>query len=81
MNKILILKAFKKARIKKKNNGVKKPSQTDLSVELSDFIDKSEGFSLGERSYRDYYNDAKKLENEDEDISIKQLSVINGLCK
>jgi hypothetical protein len=81
MNKILILKAFEEAKEKKKNKGIKKPSQTDLALELSNFIDESESFRLGERSFRDYYNDAKKVKDSHEDISIKQISVINGLCK
>lgn len=81
MNKILIIKAFEKARIKKQAEGLKKPSQTELSEELSNFIDENEGFKLGERSFRDYYNEANKLLGKESDISIKQLSVINGLCK
>lgn len=81
MNKILIIKAFEKARINKQAEGLKKPSQTDLSEELSNFIDENEGFKLGERSFRDYYNEANKLLEKESDISIKQLSVINGLCK
>lgn len=81
MNKKLILIAFEKAKIKKQKEGIKKPSQTDLSEELANFINENEGFKLGERSFRDYYNDAKKLSGEDSDISIKQLKVINGLCK
>ena len=81
MNKILILKAFEKARIKMQAEGIKKPSQTDLSEELSNFIDENEGFKLGERSFRDYFNEAKKLAEKENDISIKQLKVINGLCK
>ena len=81
MNKILVLKAFEKAKEKKKKKGIKKPSQTDLSEELSNYIDKIEAISLGERSFRDYYNEAKKLKDDEEDIRIKQISVINGLCK
>ncbi|WP_323787916.1 hypothetical protein [Psychroserpens sp.] len=81
MNKLLILKAFEKARKKKQEKGIKKPSLTDLAEELSNFIDETEGFKLGERSFRDYYNDANKLIGKSNDISIKQLTVINGLCK
>ena len=81
MNKILITKAFEEARIKKEKQGLTKPSQTDISKELSDFIEKSEGFGLGERTFRDYYNEASKLKDDSEDISIKQVDVINGLCK
>jgi len=82
VNKKLILKAFEKARIKKQKEGIKRPSQTELSEELSNFIEEHEEFKLGERSFRDYYNEAKKLLNDDNnDINIKQLKVINGLCK
>ncbi|WP_299114326.1 hypothetical protein [uncultured Winogradskyella sp.] len=81
MNKLLIVKAFVEARLANEKKGIKKPSQTDISKELSNFIDKEEGFSLDERSYRNYYNEAKNLLDTQEDISIKQMSIINGLCK
>nr|WP_321237545.1 hypothetical protein [uncultured Psychroserpens sp.] len=80
MNKYLVINAIELARTNKKKDGIRKPSLTDLAEELSDYIDKNENFKLGERSYRDYYNDAKKLEDQNDDISIKQISVINGLC-
>jgi hypothetical protein len=80
MNKILIIKAIEKAKTKKRKEGKTKPSLTDSSEELSNYIEDNEGFQLNERTYRDYYNEAKKLEGKDEDINIKQLSVINGLC-
>ena len=81
MNKELILKGFEKARVNLQKKGVRKPSSTDLAEELSNYISENENFKLGERSFRDYHNDAKKLKNSDSDISIKQLIVINGLCK
>lgn len=81
MNKILILGAFKKASVELKKQGKEKPSLTEISEVLSNYVDEHENFSLGERTYRDYFNEAKKLENESEDISVKQLMVINGLCK
>ena len=80
MNKILIIKAIEKDKTKKRKEGKTKPSLNDSSEELSNYIEDNEGFQLNERTYRDYYNEAKKLEGKDEDINIKQLSVINGLC-
>lgn len=80
MNKILICKAIEAAKIQKKNEGKKRPSLTEAAEELSNFVDEHEGFQLNERTYRDYYNDAVKLEDNDEDIAINQLKVVNGLC-
>ena len=81
MNKKLIIKAFEKARVNLQKRGIKKPSSTDIADELSNYINENENFKLGERSFRDYRNEAKKIINLDSDISIKQLKVINGLCK
>lgn len=81
MNKILILDAFAKAEQEIKKTGVLKPSLTQMATELSMFIEEKEDFILGERSLRDYRGDALKLEDDESDISIKQIAVINGLCK
>lgn len=80
MNKVLILRAFEKARDNLKNKGIKKPSSVEIAEEISDYIDKNESFKLGERSFRDYHNAAQKIKNLDYDINIKQLNVITGLC-
>jgi hypothetical protein len=81
MNKLLIIQAFEKAKLEKIKSGANNPSQTDLAETLSQFIEDVENFSLGERTYRDYYNAAKKIILENDDIAIKQIAVINGLCK
>jgi hypothetical protein len=81
MNKILVLKAFDKAAMEIKKRGIQKPSPTEIALELSIFIADREDFDLGERSLRDYRAAAEKWKEENKDISIKQLAVINGLCR
>ncbi len=81
MHKHLIKEAFKKAEELRNKKGEKKPSLISMAEDISEFVKKSEDYSIGERSLRDYYNDAKKIIVIDEDISIKQLKVINGLSK
>ena len=81
MHKKLILEAFKKAGSSRKKLGEKKPSMVSIAEDLSNYIDTEEGFLLGERSFRDYRNDAERLMNSDEDINIKQFKVIVGLCR
>ncbi len=81
MNKDLILNAFAKAEQEIKKRGVLKPSLTQMATELSAFIEEKENFILGERSLRDYRGDALKLDDDESDISIKQIAVINGLCQ
>lgn len=81
MHKELIIKAFNKAKELRKKCGEKKPSQISLAEDISDYIDRIKNFRLGERRFRDYYNEAEKLKSSNEDISIQQLKVIIGLCK
>ena len=81
MNKILIVHAFAKAEQEIKEKGVLKPSLTQMATVLSDYLEEKEDFPFGERSLRDYRGIAEKIEHENEDISIKQLAVITGLCK
>jgi len=81
MHKTLIIQAFNKAGTLRKKQGEKAPSLSHIAEDLAVFVEDKEDFGLGERSYRDYYGDAKKLINKNEDISIKQLKVINGLSK
>jgi hypothetical protein len=80
MHKNLILQAFKKAELSRKERGEKKPSAVNIAEDISDYIEKSKKFQLGERSFRDYRNEAEKLLYNKEDINIKQLKVVNGLC-
>ncbi|MFP4846077.1 hypothetical protein [Winogradskyella sp. PE311] len=81
MHKALIIKAFDKARENLENKGVSSPSKTEISEELSEFIHKKQDFNLGGRSYRDYHRLAIELDETNEDISIKQLKVVDGLAK
>ncbi len=81
MNRILILHAFAKAEQEIKKTGVLQPSLTQKATHISDFIEENEGFTIGERSLRVYRGEAIKLDGENDDIRIKQLHVISGLCK
>ncbi|PQJ32386.1 hypothetical protein BST92_10820 [Nonlabens arenilitoris] len=81
MNKELILRAFVKASQELYNNGVTNPSLTQMSTKLSHYLEENWNVVLGERSLRIYRGDAQKLDGKDEDISIKQIEVINGLCQ
>ncbi len=81
MHKRLIIEAFKKGESSRKKLGEKKPSLVSIAEDLSNYILTEEGFSLGERSFRDYKNEAEKLMNNDVDINIKQYKVIVGLCR
>ena len=79
MHKLLIIEAFKKGKEKLEHRGNKKPSSTRIAEELSAYIEEKEGFLLGERRFRDYYNEAKSQEENNEDIHIVQSKVIKGL--
>lgn len=81
MHKTLIIKAFEKGKALLKKQGVKNPSLTLIAENLALFVEKHEGLGLNEKSYRIYNSEAKKLMNTNDDISIKQLKVVNGLCK
>lgn len=80
MNKNLVVHAFAKAEQEIKKTGVKNPSLTQKATELSDYLEQKAEIVLGEKSLRIYRNEALKLSDEDEDISIKQIPVIEGLC-
>lgn len=81
MHKKLIIQAFDKAKILRQNLGEKKPSLVHIAEDISSFIEEEEGLGLNEKSFRIYYGNAKKKLDTIEDISIKQLKIINGLCK
>ncbi len=81
MHKTLIIRAFKKAKAKRKKQGEKAPSLSHISEDIALFVKESEGLGLDEKTYRGYRNEAEKLIDTPEDISIKQLKVINGLSK
>jgi hypothetical protein len=80
MNKTLVVQAFAKAEKEIKKRGVVKPSLVQMATELSDYLEEEKGFNLGEKSLRMYRGAAEKLNDKSEDIGIKQLAVINGLC-
>ncbi|OEK09506.1 hypothetical protein A8C32_12415 [Flavivirga aquatica] len=81
MYKELIIEAFVKAKNQREKRGEKSPSVVAIAEDLSEYISEKEGFSLGERSFRDYKKEAEKLANKLEDINIKQFKVVIGLCK
>lgn len=80
MNKELILLAFAKAEQELKNRGVTAPSLTQMATVLSDYLEEHHDLQLGEKRLRMYRGAAEKTAGKSEDISIKRLAVINGLC-
>jgi hypothetical protein len=81
MHKKLILKAFDKADATRKKQGDKRPSLINKAEDLADYVVQEMGFSLGERSYRDYRREAEELKNSEKDINIKQHKVVLGLLR
>lgn len=81
MHKKLIIEAFNKAEASRKKRGEKNPSLQILAEDISEFGSTTKKFELGERRFRDYHSEAKKLEDTQKDINIKQFEVINGLCE
>ena len=81
MHKKLILEAFEEAANNLKFKGQNNPSKVMIAEELSDYVDKYSGTLLGERSFRDYHTEATALENKKEDIAIKQVKVVEALCR
>jgi len=77
MHKSLVLLAFQKARKERRKIGDNKPSLKKVAEDLAAEID----YRVGERSLRDYYNNAKKLNDISQDINIGQLIVVDGLSK
>lgn len=80
MHKTLIQKAFKKAKKDLKEKGKNKPSFTNKAEAISDYIDSVCNYNIGERTLREYFNNAIDLNTENIDLDIKQLEVVNGLC-
>lgn len=81
MNKKLIIKAFEKAKKNEESKGIKAPSKNQLSIILSGFITNEMNFPFGERSLKNYYDEALRKADTNEDINISQLKVVVGLCK
>ncbi|WP_040281046.1 hypothetical protein [Psychroserpens damuponensis] len=81
MHKEVVIEAFLKAKENEEKKGIRAPSNHRLSIVLSAYITEEMKFSFGERSLKNYYNDALEFENTNEDINISHLKVLNGLCK
>ncbi len=77
MHRELLLKAFEKVRGELEFEGHKEPSDSKCALHLSEII--SETFPYGERSLRDFYNEARK--SGEGDISIPQPQVLLALAK
>jgi hypothetical protein len=77
MHKNLVLLAFQKARKERRKIGDNKPSLKKVAEDLAAEID----YKVGERSLRDYYNNAKKLNGNSQDVNIGQLTVVDRLSK
>ena len=80
MKKKLIEEAFKKAREERKKRFEEDPSLISLAEDISEYVFHKTNFRLGEKSYRNYLNEAKRLRDRKEDLKIKQIRVIQGLC-
>lgn len=75
----LIIDAFKRAEKEEELKGNKKPSKSARALELSVALFEQSGVQIGEKSLRNYYNEA--LKNTGEDIKIAQVEVVKGLLK
>lgn len=81
MHKTLILKAFEKAEVDRINRGDKKPSLTTKAEDISSYIAEETGFSLGNKSFRNYRKEATSKKDTNTDINISQQKVVLGLLK
>ena len=81
MRKKLIEEAFIKAKEERIKKLEERPSLITLAEDISEYVFQQTSFRLGEKSYRNYLNAAKKLKDSKEDIKIKQTRVIQGLCE
>ncbi|MFD2568568.1 hypothetical protein [Pseudotenacibaculum haliotis] len=80
MHKKLITKAFEKAKKDRKKIGDMSPSKSNLAEDISDYLDEYCNCILSPESLKQYYNKANDIKSKKEDISIKQIPVITGLC-
>lgn len=80
MHKELIIAAFEKAReTAETEEGHAAPSTTELARRLSEYVLEEYKFSFSEKSFRNYYKEAK---NKDQgEVMLKQPEVVNALCK
>lgn len=79
MHKLLIIKAFEKAKLDLEKKGERKQSDNNLSIFISDELTEN-GSPISSKSLIGYYNSAKEVDKKD-DISISQQSVVLNLCK
>ncbi|MBD0831313.1 hypothetical protein [Aestuariibaculum sediminum] len=78
MHKLLIVKAFEKSKKIRQEQGDNNPSLINQAKDLSDYVDREIGFPLGEKSFRNYKNEAERILEPEEDISIRH-EVVLGL--
>lgn len=81
MHKLLIIRAFDRAKELREIKGEKSPSKTSMSEDISDYMEENKLFKLTGRQYKSYYDNALKKTNSEDDINIKQQRVIRNLCK
>ncbi|TXE15683.1 hypothetical protein ES692_15490 [Psychroserpens burtonensis] len=81
MHKRIVIEAFQKAKENEEIKGIKDPSNNYLSKILSEYILEEMKSPFGERSLKNYYNQALDTERPSEDIHISQLNVVIGLCR
>ncbi len=77
MHSELLLRAFEKVRGELVEEGFASPSDSRCAQELSAIVSKT--FSYGERSLRDFYNEARN--SSEGDINIPQPQVLSALAK
>lgn len=80
MHKKLIIEAYKKAQENRKEKGDNDPSKADSTEDLSIYLKDESGWEISPTRLQQYLNEAKALKNKKEDIKIKQIAVIYGLC-
>ena len=76
-----IIKAFEKARDIRIKKGDSSPSDISVFEDISDYIEKTKNFSRTPNRYKQYFTNAKKIIDTNEDIHIKQIGIVNGLCE
>ena len=80
MHKILIQKAFIEAKKKRIEKGDNNPSQGNVFENLSEYLLEECECRITGKRLEQYFNDGKKINEKNKDISIKRLSIVLGLC-
>tara|TARA_R110002167_G_scaffold247308_7_gene452910 strand:+ start:887 stop:1609 length:723 start_codon:yes stop_codon:yes gene_type:complete len=81
MHKKLIIAVFDKVVESLGQSGVNNPSMSECAKFISSLFDGEKDFGLGEKSFKNYYNQARNLKEGKGDIKIKQVEVIDRLSK